>query len=821
MRCWNDAMSQQKKIEAIYPLTPSQQGMLFETLAATGSGIHVEQAVCRLDGLLDVAAFEQAWQRIMDRHPVLRTAFAWKDQDQPLQAVLPRVKVPLRVEDWSGEDEAGRDTRLDRWLDADRAAGFVLTRAPLLRLALFRLGPAAHYFVWTFHHILMDGWCIPLIMKDVLAGYAAARASGHAGFAPVRPFRDYVNWLRRQASGAAEAYWRAALAGFRQATPLGIELDEPAPRLNGDPYGKVTARLSAGTTEALRELAGRRHLTLNTVVQGLWAAVLGAVSGQDDVLFGATVSGRPADLDGAETMVGPFFNTVPLRCTLAPNSGFADWLDRLQQRGVEQQGYEFCSAGQIYGWSEVGGSAPLYDSILVFENYPMEAARTAEGAPPALAIAEPRSIGARTGVPFTLICGPGRQLVLEAVHDRRRLDTADAEALLALLTGMAEQVAARPETALRDLRAAVPLDRRPRLRRPGTRTGAARAPFVPPRTSIELQLVALWEEMLKTSPIGVHDDFFTLGGHSLLVLRLMAEIEQRFGRKLPLAAIFEGSTVERLALALIQRLDPAAWSPLVPIQPRGGRVPLFCIHPLGGNVLCYGDLARHLGGDQPVYGLQAPGMIEGQAPLTSIAEMAETYLAALRRIQPAGPYRLAGYSFGGFVIFEMAQMLLARGEAVDLLVMLDTPNPVTVPDAIRFTDTAGLLVSLFSETLDLDVEALRRLSDDDQIALVFEAAKTAGLVPPQSGLPEARRYFEVCRINHRMALDARPYPGRIVLFRGEEGAQRITDDPALGWESLTLGGIEIHWIPGAHETMLSPPHVESVAVVLAGCLEAI
>ncbi|HEY3919478.1 MAG TPA: alpha/beta fold hydrolase [Stellaceae bacterium] len=788
-----------RDIEAIYPLSPSQQGMLYECLAAPESGIHVEQVACVIEGDLDATALASAWQDVVDRHAVLRTGFIWRDQPEPMQFVRRNLRVPFLQEEWHGDDA------FVAFLEEDRRRGLALGQPPLMRAALFRASDGRHHFVWTFHHIVMDGWCVPILVAELQQSYAARRAGAAPAWRPVRPFRDYIAWLRRQDRGAAERFWHVRLAGFAAPSAVG---GAPGSVAADERYGRCAAALSAETSEKLRSFARSRHLTINALLQGAWALVLAARTDRRDIVFGATASGRPTALSGVEDMVGPFFNTIPVRVAIDPALSAIDWLTRLQQAQIEQQPFEYCSSGEIHQWSDLGGGFALYDNVLVFENQPRDTAAAAAGA---LAIREPTSHGARTGLTLSLLAGDGAVLEFSGVYDRARLDADDARDLLDGLVARLRLIVAKPEASLGAI-----IEEAPAL--PSATAPAAERPaYLAPRTVLELELAAIWERLLGVRLIGVRDNFFALGGHSLIVIKLVKEIESRFGATPPLAAIFEGPTIERLALALA-RAERRPFSPLVAIKPEGAKHPLFCIHPLGGNVICYADLARHLPADRPVYGLQAPGMGEGETPYADFEAMAKGYLAEIRAVQPRGPYYLAGYSFGGLVAHVVARQLEAAGERVALLAMLDTPNPHTIADEVKYTDSAGLLVSVFF-ALDLSLEKLRAMGDErTQLAFVLDAAQRAELVPPNGTLAEAERYFALCKTNHRMPFPTDRYDGPIVLLRGEEGAQRLTDDPALGWSRLAAS-VNVIWVPGSHETMLSPPHAPAIAAALAQVLQ--
>jgi non-ribosomal peptide synthase protein (TIGR01720 family) len=217
------AFADERDIEDVYPLSPVQEGMLFHTMVAPESGVYVPQLSCVLRGDLRPAAFREAWQRVIDRHPVLRTAIHWVDSDRPLQVVRRRVELPLEEQDWRGLPPAEQEERLAAYLRADRARGFVPSWAPLMRLALFRSSEDTYRLAWSNHHLVLDGWSVPIVLTEVLACYEAICLGREPVLPPGRPFRDYIAWLQGQDLAAAEAYWRGALRGFRAPTPLGAD----------------------------------------------------------------------------------------------------------------------------------------------------------------------------------------------------------------------------------------------------------------------------------------------------------------------------------------------------------------------------------------------------------------------------------------------------------------------------------------------------------------------------------------------------------------------------------------------------------------------
>ncbi|NUT98557.1 MAG: AMP-binding protein, partial [Saccharothrix sp.] len=339
--------------EDAYPLTPMQAGMVFHGLGERG--VYFQQTTFLVDGVTDSEAFARAWQRVVDRTPVLRSSVLWEDVPEPLQVVHAHAEVPFTFLDWSGQDDPAR---LRDFLEQDREQGIDLSAPPLMRVAIIRVAPGTVRVVWTFHHVLLDGWSVFQVLSDVL-GEPAER----------RPFRDYVAWLGDQDDQAAERHWRDVLGTFDSPTPLPADRAATGPAASS---ARHSVELSAADSTRLYEFGRTHGLTVNTLVQAAWALLLARSSGRRDVCFGATVSGRPADLPGADAITGIFINTLPVRVRVDGTRPVVAWLRELQDQQAESRRFEHVPLTRLRTWSAVPEGANLFDSAVVFENYPVE-----------------------------------------------------------------------------------------------------------------------------------------------------------------------------------------------------------------------------------------------------------------------------------------------------------------------------------------------------------------------------------------------------------------------------------------------------------------
>ncbi|HSB22524.1 MAG TPA: condensation domain-containing protein, partial [Burkholderiaceae bacterium] len=426
------------QIEDVLPLGPLQEGLLFHALYdAQAPDIYMVQLELGLEGALDSDRMAAAVQALVARHASLRARFRHEHLGRPVQIIVADATVPWRCIDLSSLDAAGRAERLAAVLAQERAARFDLAGAPLVRFALIRLAGDQHRLVLTNHHIVMDGWSMPVLVRELLTLYAHR---GDAAVLPrVTPYRDYLAWMAGQDRNAARAAWREALAGLEEATRLAPHDPGRAPVAPE----QMRLALSATLTAALTAQARQHGLTLNTLIQAAWAILLGRMSGREDVVFGVTVSGRPPEIAGIEGMVGLFINTLPLRVQLPPGTALLELLRQVQNDQSKLMEHQHLGLAEVQG---LAGLGELFDTLVVFENYPVDrAGLTAQVG--GLRLTDFRGLDA-THYPLSLAAHPGERLQLQLSYRPDLFDRASVETIAGRLVRLLEGAVADPDRAI-------------------------------------------------------------------------------------------------------------------------------------------------------------------------------------------------------------------------------------------------------------------------------------------------------------------------------------------------------------------------------------
>jgi hypothetical protein len=553
-----DELCRHYRVADILPLTPLQQGLLFHANIAHSSGddVYAVQLEITLSGRLDPHRLREAVHTVVTRHPNLVARFCERF-DEPVQIIPADPVVPWRYVELDGGDV---EEQIARVCAAERAAVCDLADQPAFRVALIRIAPDQHRFVLTNHHIVLDGWSLPILLGEVFASYYGQRLAAAVSY------RRFVSWLAGRDVDAARAAWGEVLAGFEAPILVG-----PPDRLGLGRRDVAAFRVPEQTTRALGELARSCHTTVSTVLQGAWARLLMSLTGQHDVAFGAVVSGRPAELAGAESMVGLLINTVPVRASITPATTTTELLDQLHNAHNHTLEHQHLALSDIH---RISGQERLFDTVFVYENYPTDAA--------ALSSIDGLAITEFTNrdyyhYPLAVQAVPGRELDLRVQY---RTDVFDATSIEAMIERFKRILVAMTTDPTQPLSSIDLLDEAEHTRLDGwgnravltpPATTAVSAPdyhrngggYRAPATLVEQILADIYAQVLGVDRVGVDESFFALGGDSLSAMRAVAAINTALDMQLAVPTLFDAPSVRSLSQQLATHASPVEEVPTV------------------------------------------------------------------------------------------------------------------------------------------------------------------------------------------------------------------------------------------------------------------
>ncbi|MCC3380887.1 non-ribosomal peptide synthetase, partial [Paenibacillus farraposensis] len=454
------------EIENVYKLTPMQKGMFFHSLLEPHSLSYFEQATFEWHGHFDAQSFAQSLDALVQRHAALRTNFynGWGD---PVQIVYRTKRSEFNYEDLRGMEQLQREAYIRNYIDDDRNRGFDLTQDPLLRVSVLHKGEADYLLMWSFHHIIMDGWCVPLITQEVFETYFAISQQREPEFLPALPYSRYIEWLDRQDDQAAAEYWSDYLADYEQHTQI------PQAKAQNKPEAyvskQIVCELGKDLTGRIEQAAKRYQVTVSTLMQTVWGIVLQKYNSSRDVVFGSVVSGRPAEIPGIESMIGLFINTIPVRVRSDETISFADMVKRQQQQYLASHAYD---TYPLYEIQTQTGQQHLITHIMVFENYPVEQQIELLGGEQAAFEITDAELFEQTNYDFNLIVLPGEEFKIVFRYNELVYEQSGIEQIQGHLIHMLEQVVSRPNIRVNELKLATPQEEAQMLLLGGSATTA-------------------------------------------------------------------------------------------------------------------------------------------------------------------------------------------------------------------------------------------------------------------------------------------------------------------------------------------------------------
>ncbi|AJQ94154.1 non-ribosomal peptide synthetase [Gynuella sunshinyii] len=428
LRTWQQSYPQLRKL---YPATAMQRGMLFHS--ALDASAYCSQLDLRLNGPLETEAFRQAWRAVIRRHDIFRTAFVGSEHHQ---LVVQDAEMPWTEQDWRQLSSAQQDQQFAAYQQADKARGFDETQIPLMRMSLFRLEDNVYRLLWSNHHVLMDGWSLPTVFAQVMEYYQAGLSDPEStvSLVPQAQYEDYIGWLQRQDKNAAEGFWRSYLASLETPTHLSLPA---ATTISDESSGECRLDLPAALTAQLQQRARQHRTTLNILMQAAWSYLLHCYSGEDLVLFGETVAGRPGDLNGVEDIVGLFINSLPVKVDFSSDMTIADWLQALHHDSSSRSDHGFLSLPEIQNLSPLGNGVSLFETLLVFENFPVASQLQDQSI---LTVSDVLA-DEQTNFDLTLVIYAGDTLALNLRYQPQTHDHTAVQTLLRHFAGILESLA--------------------------------------------------------------------------------------------------------------------------------------------------------------------------------------------------------------------------------------------------------------------------------------------------------------------------------------------------------------------------------------------
>lgn len=567
-----DAWQVRYTIENLYPATSMQQGMLYHSMLDASA--YVSQIYPTFTGHLDADLFRQAWQAVVERYDILRTVFVGEGE-QLHQLVVPNAVVPWVEVDLRSLTEEQQARHFEDARQRDKAIGFDPSCAPMLRISLFWLSDNRFRVLWSSHHMLLDGWSTPLVYRDVMAIYQSLLRGDKAMLPAAAPFSNYISWLQAQDRSAAANYWRAQLADTQAPTPLVIDR---MPGKRGQGHRARSVQLTREVSDQLQAFAKRSHTTVNTLVQLAWGLLLHRYSGEETVMFGATVSGRPAAVADIESMVGLFINTIPVKLSFA-QTDVLPLIAALHRSFQESNDFGYLPLAEVQSYSPSGSHTPLFDSLIAFENFPIDAAvgTTADMSAHGLAM-DGLGSDEQTNYKLTLVATLQEVLTISCRFRDEDFSEEAIEAMLSVLvTFLAQLPSSDSITTIELPDDAFHVQLRQRALQHGKvprSTGLADGDrtTVAPATQTEVDMLAIWQDVLGVEISSTRDGFFDLGGNSLKAMRVAGRVATHFGIERSLKALFLHSSIEGLSNYVDRQKQVSRVH--IPVIDKHGSIPL-------------------------------------------------------------------------------------------------------------------------------------------------------------------------------------------------------------------------------------------------------
>lgn len=793
-------MDKEKKtdIEAILPLTELQQGMLVHHLS---NPLHDEGFLhvgFRLKGSLNTHFFKKAWELSIKRHQVLRSSVHWENIRTPVQLIRGTSEPNWTILDWTHLSLAEQDIRLEALKSDQKGSGLDFKQNPLLNFYLIKMGQAEFFFLWPCHHLLLDGWSSSIIVKDLCAFYEGLCKGTDRELETLPSLKTYYAWLKNKERNGAASFWSNYFAGYSK-SHLFIRANAP---IRSDGSIMECISLSVAESKKITEKARANLVSVNTMIQGAWSLLLSAYFNADNVVFGTTVSGRSNDFPNMDLLAGMFMNILPVSSIIVKQCSLIEWLQSFQKRQLVCLQYEETAFTEILSQVSNTKGGIRFDSLLVFENFPWKDLKCGD-----VEINDYGS-GVTSNYPITLIIVPGTQMEFKFIFNADELNEGTKKWIMDNWERVLKLILSDGVTQVGEVLDGVGVflhDDSEQKKSKALKIEALCVDYIAPRNEIEEQLVNIWKNLLGLDKVGVTDNYFELGGKSIMAVQMFVLIESKLGAKLPLTTLLFSPTIEQIAELLAKNIKSELPNRkfIVPLRTTGSEKPLFCVHGGEGHVLFYKLLPKYLKENRPVYLLQPRG-IDGEGTMhASIEAMSKDYLSEMLEIIDDGTYNIMFFCYSALAI-EMALLLQGMGKRANLIIVDSTaqsPAKIDQPSLrprlknyflkIRYAPIMTLKSSI--------VYRYRQLLEPTYITFTQDKSTIA--------LTKIRKHLDY--VHGQYVWKKIDSPITLVLTEKEPIGSR--EEKIRLWEYWTNSKVKVYYNTGNHLNLFEEPHVRLLA----------
>lgn len=785
-----DDSKEKSKIEAIYPLSTMQQGILLHHLTAKNDQgfLNVQ---CTIDGHLNVDFLKQSWDLTTKRHSILRTSVHWEKIKKPIQLVKPNVEIDWTFLDWTKETHEKQQQKLKALKLNNKNEGLNFQKKPLSKVSLIKTKEESHYLVWCCHHLLLDGWSSSIILKDVFSFYDALSNNKKILLEPIPSYKSYLNWLKKTDINEAKKFWVKTFKGFNKP----FLFNNNKLQLNTTVNNHIN--LSIQTSEKAQTIAQSNQVSLNTLFLGIWALIISKYSNKKDITYGNTVSGRSGDFPNIDLLAGMFANVLPVRTLIDFNLSLRDWLKNIQTQQFEARKYEQFTTSEISEWID-NTSEILFDSLFIFENFPWDDIKSGN------VNVHSSESGITTTYPLTLTLKTGTSIEIYLFSDAMLFSENINYWFLNRFEEIINLLDNNLTISIEDL-----LERiTPVISNTHNNTvkkKKAVTQIVDPKNKMQLELLKIWISLLDKNNISITDNFFEIGGKSLLAIKMFTLIEKKLKIKISPITLLNYPSIETLSKYIVDDNHEITWNYVVPIKTTGEEKPLFCIHGGGGFVFFFNPIANALDSKIPVYAIQPSGISSNRKIHQSIEDMAKDYAKEIKDIQPKGPYNLLVYCFSPAVGIEIADVFKKQGDTTNLIVIdsIIKQEDFTDPTRIKMR-VSGFLKRLTTNP----VSAIKLMISNNYerflqptVIKIFASSNKKNHEKIKQNLI---KIYKLYKWNKK-------HSGITNLILTEKPDKKLNPTYIDAWNGITTQDVNVLFTEGVHHQLFSSPHADLLA----------